>query len=182
MQIKNKKCCNAFQRLSFILIFGWASNVMALSSDAEQPIEVNADAVNIDESKDISVYTGNVIVTQGSLRITGDIMTIYGITSELDKIIVTGKPVKFRQRPDGKTQDVRGEGLELRYFAITEKIHLLNKAKLWQQGSTMRSAKIVYDTKKAVMTAGTKKGKSKGRVVTTIIPRKKAKKAKKTPE
>ena len=173
MQIKNKRY--PIQAFCFSCLLGWASSALALSSDAEQPIEVNADTVSIDESKDLSVYTGNVIITQGSLRITGEVMTIHGITSEVDKIIVTGKPVKFRQRPDGKKQDIRGEGLELHYFATTEKIYLLNKAKLWQQGNTIRSQKIVYDTKKAMMTAGTKKGKRKGRVVTTFTPKKKKK-------
>jgi len=174
MHMKNK-LRNPIQAFCFSCLIGWGSHAVGLSSDAEQPIEVNADGVSIDESKDISVYTGNVVVTQGSLRITGDVMTIHGITTELDKIVVTGKPVKFRQRPDGKKQDIRGEGLELRYFATTEKIHLLNKAKLWQQGNTIRSQKIEYDMKRALMTAGSNKGKRKGRVVTTFMPKKKKK-------
>ncbi|MBT5229869.1 MAG: lipopolysaccharide transport periplasmic protein LptA [Methylococcales bacterium] len=167
---------NRARHIHFILaltLFSWASGVSALSSDREQPIQVNADTVNIDESKDMSTYTGNVVVTQGSLRITGNVMKIYGVTTELSKIIVTGTPVHFRQRPDGKKQDIRGEGRQLHYFSKTEEIHLLNKAKLWQSGNTIKSKKIIYDTKKAVMKAGTTKGGNRGRVITTFQPKKK---------
>jgi lipopolysaccharide export system protein LptA len=42
---------------------------MALSSDREQPINLEADAADIDDLKGISIYTGNVVLTQGSMVI-----------------------------------------------------------------------------------------------------------------
>ena len=48
-----------------------AAPVFALSTDRDQAIEVHADRFDGDEVKQTAVYTGNVIVDQGSMQITG---------------------------------------------------------------------------------------------------------------
>lgn len=48
-----------------------AAPVLALSTDRDQAIEVHADRFDGDEVKQTAVYTGNVIVDQGSMQITG---------------------------------------------------------------------------------------------------------------
>lgn len=44
---------------------------VGLSSDPDQPIEVEADSAELDDKERIAVYQGNVVVIQGSIRLTG---------------------------------------------------------------------------------------------------------------
>ena len=48
-----------------------------LSTDSEQNIEIEADTDEMDDVKNITTYRGNVIVTQGSIRMSGHTMTVY---------------------------------------------------------------------------------------------------------
>ena len=79
--------------------------MMATSSaapgDKDQPINIEADWAEADDARRITVYKGRVVVEQGTLRITGDVVTMYYDTSrELSKLVATGRPARFRQRED----------------------------------------------------------------------------------
>ncbi len=88
-------CIQQLRRIEIIrlglllsLTFAWQS-VMGLSTDREQPIEIEADTAELDDIKNISIYRGNVIVIRGSIRMTGDKMTIYNTENdELDPLIM----------------------------------------------------------------------------------------------
>ena len=47
---------------------------MALSSDKDQPIEIEADHAKLDDIQRVAVYQGDVVITQGSIRLNGDIL------------------------------------------------------------------------------------------------------------
>ena len=49
----------------------------ALSSDREQPIEIEADRAEADERARVTIYRGDAVITQGTLRITGETVWIY---------------------------------------------------------------------------------------------------------
>lgn len=157
------------------------SVVMALASDRDQPIELEADTADIDDLKGISIYTGNVILTQGSMVITADKLTLHNDKDkELEKAVAEGnkKLATFKQRPEGKTQDFKARAVTMIYFLKKDKIHLLKKAHVQQDGDTFSSNKIIYDTKKETVIATSQKdsqGKpvaSGERVKVTIQPRK----------
>ncbi|MCA1804165.1 MAG: hypothetical protein LC646_02110 [Xanthomonadaceae bacterium] len=64
----------------------------ALSSDREQPMYIESDQAELDDQKGISIYIGNVRVTQGTLVLTGEHMTVYQDGANLDRVILLGKP------------------------------------------------------------------------------------------
>ncbi|NIN34018.1 MAG: lipopolysaccharide transport periplasmic protein LptA, partial [Gammaproteobacteria bacterium] len=75
-----------------------------LSTDKNQDIEIESDSVYLDDTQKLGIYSGDVVVTQGSIRITGDTLTIhYTEENDIDKIIVEGEPATFRQLPDDST-------------------------------------------------------------------------------
>ena len=49
----------------------------ALSTDREEPIVIEAAAAEADNQTRITVYRGDVVITQGTLRITGDTVWIH---------------------------------------------------------------------------------------------------------
>jgi hypothetical protein len=50
----------------YCLIALFANSAWAEKADKDKPIEIEADTVTVNDAKKISVYTGNVIVTQGT--------------------------------------------------------------------------------------------------------------------
>ena len=82
--------------LLFISLFGLFSTegTWALSTDKDQPIEIEADTADLDNKKGVTIYRGNVVLIQGSVRMTGDIMTVYFKDDELDILIMEGKPAR----------------------------------------------------------------------------------------
>ena len=63
-----------------------AAPVLALSTDRDQAIEVHADRFDGDEVKQTAVYTGNVIVDQGSMQITGARLEVRAFVSNETQI------------------------------------------------------------------------------------------------
>lgn len=142
----------------------------ALSSDRQQPMHIEADHADLDDQKGVSVYRGNVVITQGTLRLTGDELTVHTQDGGITKAFSTGNPATYRQRPDGKDQDVEAQSLRMEYYAGEDRIILLQKAEVRQAGDTFRSEKIIYDIARDHVNAGT--GAPGERVRITIQPKK----------
>lgn len=120
---------------------------MALSTDKDQPIEVEADTAELDDINKVSVYTGNVVVVQGSIRMTGDKMTVYQTEKDdLDHLIMLGKPATYRQLPDGKQIYDEAEALRMEYHEIANRVILIDKAVVTQEGLRFSGDRIEYDT------------------------------------
>ena len=162
-----------------------SAEVLALASDRDQPIELEADTADIDDLKGISIYTGNVVLVQGSMVIKAHKLTLYNDNNkELEKAVAEGtkgKLATFKQRPEGKDKDFRARASTMIYYLKKDKIHLLKNAFVWQGGDTFSGDKIIYDTKRETVVAKSKKDKhgqpikSGGRVKVTIQPKSKNK-------
>ena len=115
---------------------------MALVNDRKQAINLEADNADIDDLKGISVYSGNVILTQGSMVIKSNKLTFYHDKKrKLDRAVakgIKGKPATFKQRPEGKKVDFRAHANTIVYYLKKDKIHLLKQAYIKQGGDTFR--------------------------------------------
>ncbi len=162
-----------------LLCLLWVGSAQALSTDSEQPINIEADRVDADDRKRLTVYRGKAIITQGSIRISGDTVKMYfDDQNELIKLISVGKPARFRQRPDGKKEFQRAEARRIEYYANKDRMILIDHAKASQGGDTIRADRIEYDTfhgkVKAESLPTNKAGKApKSRVRITINPKNK---------
>ena len=58
------------------LAFCCGPQAHAEKADREKPIHLEADRVTVDEAKQIAVFEGNVVLTQGTLMIKGDRMQV----------------------------------------------------------------------------------------------------------
>jgi len=129
---------------------GWA-----LSSDRQQPMMIEANRVELDDAKGVSIYRGRVKVEQGSLILTGETMTVHNKGNNIEKVIMEGTPATYQQRPDNKDQDVHAKALRMEYYTNPEHIILLKQAEVEQQGDVLRSERIEYDMAKDQVSAGT---------------------------
>lgn len=138
----------------FILALAGPPGAHALSTDKDQPVHIEADRAEIDEPRGVSVYSGDVKVTRGSMHLTGDTMTVYNKGRELDHIVVVGGPATYRQRQDDQQEDMHAAAGRIEYYANSEKVILLENAKLWQGINEFKSDRIVYDISRGVANAG----------------------------
>lgn len=128
------------------------ATVMALKSDRNQPAIIEADEVEMDFRTGKRTYRGNVSVQQGSMRITADeLITIYR-GEKLAKATAFGNPAVFRQRPDGKDQDVIGKGKRLELDQIKDLITLNENASITQGADVIEGKIIVYSLETEKMT------------------------------
>jgi len=139
----------------------------ALESDRDQPIELAADSVDIDEGKGVSVYRGDVDLRQGTMRLLADVVTVHQTERRPTQIVAQGRPVKFHQQAtDGP---VKGEARRVEYEVGSENLVLIGDAVLVQNNDSMRSDRIVYDRVKSVVKAGAA-AQGKQRVHISIEP------------
>lgn len=137
-------------------VFNWGVLVLlactvpaafALESDKNQPIEVEANAAELDDIKNISIYTGNVILVRGTIRMTGDKMTVYHTENdELDTLIMEGRPATYRQLPDDSKVYDEAEASIIEYYELKHLTILKENAVVIQEGVRLTGDRIDYDT------------------------------------
>jgi lipopolysaccharide export system protein LptA len=129
-----------------------SASAWALPSDRDQPIRVQADSAELDDKQGVAVYRGGVVITQGTLKITGDTVTLtQNQTGDLEVFTAVGKPAYYEQQPSADKQIVKAYGLTIQYYATNERIVLIDQAKVIQQGNTFEGEKIVYDTQRQIV-------------------------------
>lgn len=157
---------------SFAILCIVSSGAQARSSDREQPIVIEAGAAEADNRAQITVYRGDVVITQGTLRITGDTVWIhYDDTNTITKAISVGKPAKFRQLPDDKEDYMTADADRMEYHADQDLILLLGNARYGEGTDKITAQRIVYDSRRGRVKAGAKDESDRVRI--TITPKKK---------
>lgn len=131
--------------LMLVLAAGHVPAAGALESDRDQPAVIDADAVDIDFQQGLRVYTGNVKLRQGTIRLDADRVEVRFKDDQLETAVAEGNPAVFRQRPDGKDVDVVGEGRYIHMDEINNVITLTNNAVLTQGADSVSGRVIVYN-------------------------------------
>jgi lipopolysaccharide export system protein LptA len=121
-----------------------AGPAQALPDDRDQPIHITADKALRDEKLGVTVYSGNVQMDQGSMRITADTLTIYHVTEEADRIVAEGQPAKMQQQPELDKGPVHAHAGVIEYFRDEERVHLQSNARVEQDGSVVTGDSIDY--------------------------------------
>lgn len=152
-------------RLLIVLIAFLPSLSWALPSDRNQPIEIEADHAQLDDAEGITQYKGKAVLTQGTLRIEGDIITFYyDDNKQLSKAVAQGNLATYKQVQKPGEEPVRASALQMEYHAKSQKIYLLGKGHVWQAGDEFSGNKIEYDINKNVVNANSAPVEVKGEV------------------
>lgn len=148
----------------------------ALSSDKDKPMAIEADSVEIDDKRGLTVYRGNVDVRQGTMHVRGATLVIERINGEVKVVTMVGEPATYRQRPDNKPQDVKAKARKLQVYPRRDLVRLERSASVTQEGNVYTGNIIEYDNKNDIIrmkgdigTTDTGK-KTKGRIRMTIQP------------
>lgn len=150
-------------KLLLLLLMSLPINLWALSSDRDQPIEIEADHAQLNDEQGITQYQGEAILTQGTLRIEGDIITFYyDEDKQLTKAVSQGKRATYQQIQKQGEAPIRAKALQMEYHAKTQKIYLLGDGHVWQADGEFSGEYIVYDIAKNIVNASAGNGHVKG--------------------
>ena len=147
-------------------LFGISLSAQALKGDTDQPINIDSGSQSLDMDNNVVVFTDNVLITQGSIKITASKVTITRQEGKKETIDANGSPVTFQQTLDNG-KPVNGKAGSVHYDLGSEFLTLIGNAELKQLDSYIKAERITYDVKKQQLKA-TSGGKS--RVKTVLIP------------
>jgi len=134
---------------SFILVsaslFCFSSLVFAEAADRDKPIDLEADTVKVDDAKQISTYSGNVILTQGTLVIHADKLVVREDKEGFQHSTSLGNPTTFKQKREGKNEYMEGSAQRIEYDGRMDKVQLYTKAWVKRGEDIVHGDYIMYD-------------------------------------
>ncbi len=133
-----------------------SASAFALPHDRDQQIRIRADQAHLDDKQGVATYTGDVVITQGSMMIKGNTVTITRTASgDIDVVTSVGNLAYFEQQQSAAKPDkMKGWAVTIQYQAQKEMVILTDRAKVENEGNTTEGEKIVYNTQTQVATAG----------------------------
>jgi len=170
--------------LALCVALVWPALAGAEKADRDKPINVEADRMQYDDLKQINVFTGNVVLTKGTMIMRADRVVVRQDPEGYQYATGYGNPgrlASFRQKRDGVDQYVDGQALTLDYDGKAEIVTLDQKAtmkKLERDRVTdeVHGNRIVYQSQSEFFTveSGTQSASSTnpaGRVRVVIQPK-----------
>ncbi|WP_297807497.1 lipopolysaccharide transport periplasmic protein LptA [uncultured Methylophaga sp.] len=161
----------------FVALMLMPALAWGLPSDRQKPINIEADHAQMDDREGVTQYKGDAILTQGTLRITGDIITFfYDENKQLTKAVAEGKRATYEQVHQPGENPVRAKALKMEYFADRQEIYLTGDGYVWQNGDEFTGNYIEYDIARNVVSANSNpvtvdgQEQKKGRVHIIIQP------------
>ncbi|MGN1055896.1 MAG: lipopolysaccharide transport periplasmic protein LptA [Comamonas sp.] len=106
-------------------------------ADRDKPMNIEADALRHDELKQTSVFTGNVVMTKGTIVLRGAQLDVRQDAQGYQYGVVTaaaGQRAYFRQKrdtaPGAPDEYVEGEGEVIEYNGKTDDVKLIRRGQL----------------------------------------------------
>ncbi len=116
-------------------------------ADREKPVNIEADKMTADDNKKSTHFEGRVILTQGTIRLTADDMTVREDADGFKFATAYGNPVTFRQKREGVNEWVDGMAQRVEYNGKLDRIELFDKALVRRDKDEIRGNYLSYDTK-----------------------------------
>ena len=130
--------------LSLALLVGGV-HAQTTTSDNDQPTQVEADALRYDENKRLSVFTGNVKLTRGSLVIRGERLELQEDEQGEQQGVATGAPARFERDRPGTNERIQGTAQRITYNSRSAVLVLDGDAVLRR----LRDGKLADETRGA---------------------------------
>ena len=160
----------------------------AEKADRNKPMNIEADALRHDDLKQISVFTGNVVVTKGTIILRGAQLEVRQDAQGYQFGVMTAEPGKrafFRQKrdtaPGAPDEFVEGEGEVIDYDGRADIVKFIRRAELRRyMGGTLADQLngdlIVYNNLTGIFTvdgnpANASAANPGGRVRAILAPR-----------
>ena len=136
----------------------WAA--WAEKADKDKPMNVEADALRYDEARQTSVFTGNVVLTKGTILMRGSKMDVRQDPqgNQFGQLLGTPEvPGFFRQKREGLEEWIEGEGDRIEYDSKAQTVLFIGRAVLRRYRGTQLNdesvgSEILYNSLSEVFT------------------------------
>lgn len=177
----------SFRSCVCALLWAWAAPtlVWAEAADRQQPMNIEADSLRHDDARQLSVFSGRVLITKGSIVIRGQQVEVrqdaqghqYGVV-----LASEAEPAYFRQKREGVDETIEGEAQRIEYDGKADTVTFSQRAQLRRlRGATLvdqiSGALIVYDSRRDLFTVDGSSSKpvsgtlGSGRVRAVLTPK-----------
>ncbi|MGZ5272479.1 MAG: lipopolysaccharide transport periplasmic protein LptA [Ramlibacter sp.] len=153
----------------------------AEKADNDKPMNVEADSLRYDDLRQVSVFTGKVVLTKGTIVIRGARLEVRQDPEGYQYGIVTAEPGKrafYRQKREGVDEWIEGESEVIDYDGKADRVKFIRQAELRRlRGATladeMVGSLITYENTTDVFTVdgGPASPRPGGRVRAVLAPR-----------
>lgn len=135
------------QAFALLAALAWmaAPPAFAERADRDKPIQMEADQATVDDANQISVFTGNVTLIQGTLMIRADKMIVKRDAEGYQYGTAFGNPAAFREKREGENEYIEGWGERLEYDSKTDRVQFFKQARLKRGQDEVRGNYISYD-------------------------------------
>ena len=116
-------------------------------ADRDKPVHLEADQVLVDDAQQISTFTGNVKLTQGTMVIRGDKIVVVQDKEGFKHGTAYGNTASFRQKREGLDEYVDGYGERIEYDTRAETVDFYVRARLKRELDEVRGEHITYSQK-----------------------------------
>ena len=160
-----------------------AGAAWAEKADRDKPMNIESDALRYDDTRQTSVFTGNVVITKGTIVIRGHQIEVRQDTQGSQFGIATaqaGQRAFFRQKRDGVDEHIEGESQRIEYDSRADVVRFIGDAVLRRyRGATLADetagGQIVYNNGTEVFTVdgsvrSTSPANPSGRVRAMLTP------------
>jgi lipopolysaccharide export system protein LptA len=141
-----------------LALAAWAAH--AEKADRDKPMNIEADALRYDDIKQVSTFTGQVVLTKGTILIRGGKLEVRQDPQGYQYGLVTAEPGQrafFRQKREGVDETIEGEGETIDYNGRLDTVKFIGQAQLRRyQGAKLNdefnAGLIVYNSLTDVFT------------------------------
>ena len=140
----------------------------AAGKDRQQPVNLRADSIEIDQKKKTSLYRGHVLLTQGTLRLTAARAEARQRGNQVETVTAEGAPVTFRHRPEGSVEYIEGKAGRAHYQVTERRVDLYRNVSVQHGRDTFRAAVAHYDLDNRNLIA---EGDAERRAYVALVPR-----------
>jgi lipopolysaccharide export system protein LptA len=131
----------------------WGPAAQAEKADRNRPMNVEADSLRYDDLRQVSVFTGKVLMTKGTIVIRGERLEVRQDPDGYQFGVVTAAPGQlafYRQKREGIDEYIEGDGETIEYDGKADRVKFIKRAQMRRfRGATladeMTGSLISYD-------------------------------------
>jgi lipopolysaccharide export system protein LptA len=139
---------NTFFLISLLALF--TDQAWAEKADRSKAVDLSADRAEYDGLNKTGIYEGNVILTQGTIRIQAEKVVVRADKFGTTFATASGNPVSFKQKLDGSNEYIEGYGERLEFDTKSDTVQLLDNAFIKRGQDELRGNYISYNSRSEV--------------------------------
>jgi lipopolysaccharide export system protein LptA len=166
-------------RFLFPFLFLAACPALAEKADKDKPTHIEANRMQSDDARRVSIFEGNVVLTKGTQVVRADRLVVRQDADGFQFATATGKPVRFRQKGDPKDGKegvwTEGEALRIEIDDRNERVELFERARVTRDKDVVNGEYIFLDQRSEFFSVSAAKGAAptspQGRVTIVLQPK-----------